>query len=606
MVKKKHADSDPVLAYARVVIAGEIIAGKPVRLACERHIKDLATAKEKGLEWRLDMALRAINFFAECLVLDNGKPFVLEPFQQFIVGSLFGWFSADGYRRFRTAYIEQGKGNGKTPSAAAVGLYGLIADKEPAAEIYSAAVTRDQAKIAFADAKKMVEASPYLSEVVDVGVGNLALTSTNSFFRPVSSEHKGLDGKRVHMALIDELHEHPTDLVVNKMRAGTKARRQALLYEITNSGFDRQSVCWNHHEYSLKVLQGLLINESWFAYVCSLDPCKKCEEEGKTQPNEECSDCDDWKEERHWLKANPGLGTILPYKYLREQVAEAIGMPSKENIVRRLNFCEWTQQANRWLSITQWDACDLAALDLRDFAGRECWAGLDLSSTTDLSALVLVFPPTLEQDWYSVIPFFWVPKVNAEIRAKRDKVDYPLWIKQKVLFATEGTTIDYDAIRACIAGPSVLKATVNPDNVAAIEKMLTEWGLPAEGLGAFVEMKEIAVDRWNSSQLQTQLMGDGFTVVQFGQGFASMTSPSKELEKLLASQGLNHGGHPVLRWQASNVASEEDAAGNVKPSKAKSTERIDGIVAMVMGLARAMLREETGDFSGRVMSLEEL
>lgn len=580
---------DPVTAYAEAVLQGDILAGRPVRLACARHLRDKGEAQTRRLVWKPEQAIRAIEFFRDCLVLENGQPFILQPFQEFIVGSLFGWYDIDGARRFRTAYIEQGKGNGKTPTAASIGLYGLVADQEPSAEVYSAAVTKEQASICFKDAKRMVEASPDLMGIVDVGVGNLFFSATNSVFRPLSSEHKGLDGKRVHMAVIDELHEHSTAMVVDKMRAGTKGRKNPLLVEITNSGHDRNSVCWQHHDYSLKILQGILENESWFAYICSLDPCETCEAEGKTQPNGECDKCDDWKNEKVWIKANPGLGTILPVKYLREQVAEAIGMPSKENIVRRLNFCEWTEQSVRWLSMQSWDECNLGPVALEDFAGRECWAGLDLASTEDIAALVLLFPPTLEQQWYTAIPFCWVPEDNADKRAKKDKVDYPLWIRQGFLLATAGDRIDYDAIRACVTGPAVLK-TVAPAEVAAIKKQLSAWGLPEEGLGSVVQIKEIAIDRWNSTQLQTQLMGDGFTVVPFGQGFASMTAPSKELEKIIASHELSHGGHPVLRWMASNVAVEQDAAGNIKPSKAKSTEKIDGIVSLVMSLARAMVQ----------------
>lgn len=556
---------DPVTAYARDVLAGKIVAGKPVRLACQRHLNDLKQAKEKGLVWNLDRANHAILFFAEILVLESGAPFVLQPFLAFIVGSCFGWYRTNGYRRFRTAYVEIGKGSAKTVTAAGVGLYGLIADGEPSAEVYSAATTKEQAAICFKDAKRMVEMSPELSELVTVGVGNLAVESTNSLFRPVSSEHRGLDGKRVHMAIVDEIHEHPTAIVVDKIRAGTKQRRNALIFEITNSGFDRNTVCWQHHDLSLKILQGALEDESWFAYVASLDPCRACEAEGKDQPNPACGDCDDWRNEAVWEKANPGLGPILPIEYLREQVREAVNMPSKENIVKRLNFCMWTEQSVRWIGMDQWDACDLAPVYLETLKGRPCYAGLDLASTTDIAALVLVFPPTDTEDYYSVLPFFWVPKDNVVRRRERDKIDYQSWIDRGLIEATAGTVVDYDVIRKRI-----------------------------QEIAEVVEIKEVVKDRWNSTQIGTQLQGDGFTVVDFGQGFASMTAPCKELESLIASQRINHGGNQILRWMASNVAVKLDPAGNLKADKEKSTEKIDGIVAILMGLGRAMVQLTEG------------
>ncbi len=468
---------------------------------------------------------------------------MLSPWQKFIVGSLFGWKGPDGYRRYRKAYVEQGKGNGKSPLAAGIGLFGLVADGEAGAEIYSAAVTRDQAGILFIDAKRMVEASPVLSSRVEVNVGNLAVLSTNSFFRPVSSEARSLDGKRVHMALIDELHEHPTAMVVEKMQAGTKGRRQPLIFEITNSGYDRNSVCWQHHDYSVKVLEGIIPDDGWFAYVCQLD-------EG-----------DDWQDEAVWRKANPNLDVSITRKYLREQVREAQGMPAKQNIVKRLNFCIWTEQANRWLDMARWDACD-AAVDPEELVGKPCFAGLDLSTTTDITALVLAFPD--DEGNIAVLPRFWVPGDNIRQRVERDRVPYDQWVDQGLIEATEGNVVDYDVIRERI-----------------------------RELGERYDIRQIAIDRWNATQITTQLMGDGFDMVPWGQGFASMSAPTKELEKLVLGKQIRHGGHPVLRWMASNVAVAQDAAGNIKPAKDKSTERIDGIVALVMAIG-LIIRQDNG------------
>jgi phage terminase large subunit-like protein len=306
-----------------------------------------------------------IDFFRDVLCLpdesedgESGKPFILSPFQAFIAGSLFGWYTDRGYRRFRIAYVETAKGSGKTPFGAGLMLYLLVADGERGAQVYCAAVTKEQAKLAFTDAENMVEISAELKDHVDKKVNNLAVAQTRSFLRPISSENRGLDGKRVHGALVDELHEHPTNLVTSKLRAGTKNRKNALILEITNSGFDQHSICWEHHDLSRQILEGTVVNDAWFAFVCHLDPCARCLAAGKQQPADDCADCDDWKTEGpHWLKANPNLGVSLSWQYLREQVREAIDLPSQRNLVRRLNFCQWTQQATAWIPTEAWARC---------------------------------------------------------------------------------------------------------------------------------------------------------------------------------------------------------------------------------------------------------
>ncbi len=362
---------DPVTRYATDVQAGRVVASRLVRLACDRHLRDLEMADAKGLAWRPEAAQDVIEFFATCLCLpentetsqddetaNDPKPFILSPFQQFIAGSLFGWYTAAGFRRFRIAYVETSKGSGKTPFGAGLMLYLMIADGERGAQVYAAAPTLKQAQDAFRDAERMVDASPHLRAVVDRKVNNLAVLETGSFFRPISSEKRGLDGKRVHGALVDELHEHAGDTVTVKIRAGTKGRRNALILEITNSGFDVSTVCYAHHDYSRQILEGEVANEAWFAFVCHLDACDRCRAAGKMQPSDDCPDCDDWKTEGpHWLKANPNLGVSLPWQYLREQVREAIDLPSQRNMVRRLNFCQWTQQQTAGIPMEAWAAC---------------------------------------------------------------------------------------------------------------------------------------------------------------------------------------------------------------------------------------------------------
>jgi phage terminase large subunit-like protein len=558
-VRRRPVPRDAATRYAQDVVKGKIVAGWLVRAACQRHLDDLQRA---DLTWNVAQAERAMGFFRDVLRLNGGdfegKPFELQPWQAFIVGSLFGWYAADGHRRFRVAYVEIGKGNGKSPLAAGVGHYMLLADGEARAEVYAAATKKDQAMILFRDAVAMVDQSPALSRRLTKSGGgqnvwNLADLSTGSFFKPISSDD-GQSGPRPHCGLIDELHEHKSSLVVDMMRAGTKGRRQALIFEITNSGYDRHSVCWQHHEYSEKVLQGVLHDDAWFAYVCTLDQCQACRESGKANPD--CTACDQWTDEQVWVKANPNLGVSITPKYLREQVREALGMPAKQNVVKRLNFCVWTEQAERWLDMALWDT-GRAPIDVAALRGRRCYAGLDLARVNDLSALALVFPP-LGDEPTQVLMRFWCPKDDIARRSKKDRVPYEVWAREGLLIATEGNATDF----------------------AFIEAELLE-------LAGVYDIAEVAYDRTFAGELVQNLMAEGLTMVPFGQGFLSMGAPTAEIHRKLLAGKLQHGGHPILRWNASNVTVLTDPAGNIKPDKERSTERIDGIVALIMADGRA-------------------
>lgn len=544
---------DPATAYARAVVTGNVVAGRYVRLAGERHLRDLAEGKARGLVWRPDRAQHALDFFPAMLKLEDGSPFHLLPFQQFQIGSIFGWYKADGFRRFRTAYIEEGKGNGKSPRAAGVGIYMMVADGEPAPEVYSAATMKDQAKIVWKDAWRMVVASPELAELIEhpdnaeVQAGSLVIPGESAVFRPVSAEHKGLDGKRVHCALIDELHEHPGPMVVDKMTAGTKRRLNALIFEITNSGFDRTSVCYAHHELSVQVLERTVENDGWFAYVCTLD-------EG-----------DDWRDPSVWPKANPGLGSILPESYLQTQVTNAMTMPSQENIVKRLNFCVWTEQSERWLTMEAWDACGKVPVREESFKGQRCFVGLDMASTADLCAAALLFPDG--EGGFDLVMRFWMPQDALEVegarkleRSEADRLMLRQWADLDLIKVTDGNRVDYDIVEADILQ-----------------------------LAATFDLAELAHDRWNITQLISHLqdkLGAG-RVVDHPQSMAGMSPPAKELERLLASGRLRHGSNPVLRWMAANVAVRYGTDEQIKPDREKSREKIDGIIALVMAIARA-------------------
>jgi phage terminase large subunit-like protein len=548
------------------VVAGDIPAGRAVRLAGARHLADLETGHTRGLRFNAGLAQAWIDFFPTMLKFREGahagQPFQLQPWQQFIVGSLFGWLGADGFRRFRTAYIEAGKGNGKTPQLAGLAIGGIMFDDEPGAQVFCAAVTREQAHIMFDDVKSMVATSPDLAAQLDVTEHNIAHLASGSFIRPVSSEGRSLDAKRVHMALIDEIHEHPTEIVVNKLRLGTKGRRQALILEITNSGFDRHSICYQHHDYSLKVLDGVMENDAWFAYVCQLDVCDVHRAEGKPSPVDGCAACDDWTDERTWIKANPNLDVSITRRYLRETVAEALGMPAAQNITKRLNFCIWTENVTRWISIDDWLAC-AGPVTLASLRGRRCIAGLDLSSTSDLSALVLV---TLDEP-REVFTHFWIPGDNILQRVTRDRVPYDRWRDAGHLTATRGNAIDHDAI------------------VDYITALVDTHG---------VELVEIPLDPSNASAVMTRLTAAGLTPVPIRQSFENMSPAAKAVEAMVAAKRFRHDGNPVMAWCVRNAVIEHGRQEMIRPIKDTRTERVDGIVALVIAMTRVIVQPEGG------------
>ena len=368
---------------------------------------------------------------------------------------------------------------------------------------------------------------------------SIIVPNTGSAYKVISSEAYSKHGLSCSYIGADELHAWPDRELWDVLNTSTGARRQPLTVVTTTAGFDRHSICYEVWDYAIKVRDGIVVDEAFLPVIFAADVD------------------DDWRDPATWRKAHPGLGVSVQEDYFAAECAKAQAMPSYENTFRRLLLNQWTESDVRWLAMDAWDKC---GTDLPDLAGRACYAGLDLSTTTDITALVLAFPV---DGMVHLLPFFWVPTEGMYRRSKRDRVPYDLWVKQGHIGATEGSVIDYEVIRARI-----------------------------NALSEIYQIKEIAIDRWNATQLATQLSGDGFTVVGFGQGYASMSGPCKELEKLVLGEQINHGKNPVLRWMASNVSIEQDAAGNIKASKAKSTERIDGIVAAVMGLGRVIANAE--------------
>ncbi len=437
-----------------------------------------------------------------------------------------------------------------SPMAAAVGLYGMVADNESRAEIYAAATKKDQAMILYRDAVAMVDQSPDLSaNLVRSGrnpVWNLAHMRSGSFFRPIAADN-AQSGPRPHIALLDEVHEHRTGLMLEMMRAGTKGRKQALIFMITNSGTDRQSVCWQYHEYATRVCAGLIEDDSFFGYVCALD-------EGD----------DPFQDKSCWVKANPLLGITIPERYIEEQVREARGMPAKESIVRRLNFCQWVDAESPWIGPEVWMAAKDEEFDENLLIDRPCYGGLDLSSTIDLTAFALLFEPTEKDPVWRQKVWFWLPGDQIDERERRDRVPYAAWRAGGWVETTPGNAIDKRFVLA-----RVVSATMQ------------------------YRVKSIGYDQWRFEDFMALANGEGATlpVQAFGQGYKSMAPAIDEYERMLVSGELKHDGNPAMTWCAASAVVETDPAGNRKVTKRKATGRVDGIVAAVMA-AGISLRQE--------------
>lgn len=493
-----------------------------------------------------EAAQDAIDFFPEVLRHIEGalagSPFILERWQQAIVANLFGWKRTDELgrevRRYREAFIYVPRKGGKTPLAAGISNYVLFCDEEPGAQCYCAAADRDQATYIFRHMKGMIEAEPELAErcVVYKATRSIEMEDEGSTLKVLSADADTKHGGNSHLVIVDELHAQPNRDLVDTLQTSFASanRKQPLLIFITTADFDRPSICNEKLDYACKVRDGILSDRAFLPVIYAADIA------------------DDWTDPAIWAKANPNLGISVSREYLERECKRAQESPAYLNTFLRLHLNVKTTNDVAWVDMSKWDECGKLPVDLEKLKGRDCYAGLDLSSTTDISAFVLLFP---DDGGNIVVPFFWVPGENARKRELRDRVPYQTWARSEFIQLTDGNVIETDVIR----------------------KKINE-------LGKQFNIRAIAVDRWNSMSLSTQLMADGFNVEMFGQGFATMTGPTKELEKLITSCKLSHGGHPVLRWMASNLTVETDSAGNVKPSKSKSTEKIDGMVSLVMAI----------------------
>lgn len=573
-----RTSDDPVTAYAKAVKAKKIVAGPHVRAACNRHLKDLKDGKARGLVWDKAEVKRVIGYFRDVLTVeieepgDDGGvtsravPFVLAPSQCFIVGSLFGWKRDNGLRRFRRGYVEAGKGSGKSPLAAGIGHYMLTATGKLSAEVYSAATDKDQAAILFRDAVAMWERSPQLHRrLTPSGVNpvwQLTDTTKSSFFKPISSDKRGKSGIRPYCALIDEVHEHPNNDVIEMLRAGTKGNQDALILEITNSGFDRKSVCYSEHEYSIRVVNGEAENDAWFAYICALDETD-----------------DPFNDESCWIKANPTLGVTIQPQFIREQVNEAKGMPSKEAMVRRLHFCEWTESETAAFSRGALEQVlgDVDA-DVLSEQGYPCFGGLDLSRAKDLTAFTLVWllENTADKWRFAAKTWFWTPKDTLAERARLDRAHYEAWARDGFMEPVPGKRIGYgwvaDALGSLCAKYQPVTIGCDQYGLENLREQLNERGL----------------------SLPCVVHPQGFQKRKIGEddaGFAGaedvslwMPDSINKLEAAVIEERIVIADNPVMRMCLTGVIYESNRTGHRMFAKDKATTRIDGAVSLAMSI----------------------
>ncbi|HEM6332837.1 TPA: terminase large subunit [Streptococcus suis] len=500
---------------------------------------------------KADRAVTFINNLSHTKGKWAGKRFDLLPWQEQIVRDLFGIVKEDGNRQFLTAYIEIPKKNGKSELAAAIALYLLYADNEASAEVYGAACDRNQASIVFDVAKQMVQMSRPLEKRSKImGATKRIVNYSNAgFYQVLSAETGTKHGLNVSGLVFDEIHAQPNRHLYDVLTKGSgDAREQPLFFIITTAGTDRNSICYELHTKALDILNGRKKDTSFYPVVYGL------------------SDEDDWNDEENWRRANPSLGHTIGIDRVREAYQQALDNPAEENVFKQLRLNMWTSSSVAWIPEHVY-AKGNDPIQYDSLKGRSCYAGLDLSSTSDITAFVLVFPPRFEEENYIVLPFFWLPEDTLELRCRRDHVLYDVWERQGYIKTTEGNVVHY----------------------GFIEKFI-------EDLSEIYHIKEIAYDRWNATQMVQNLEGMGLTMVPFGQGYKDMSPPSKELYKLMMEGKIQHGGHPVLKWMGQNVVMRQDPAGNIKPDKEKSVEKIDGIVALIMGLDRC-IRHQTDEGS---------
>lgn len=543
----------PAELYAEQVRSGEILVCEYVRLAVERYYADLDRALDMGRYFDKKAAMRAIRFIEKLKHTKGewaGQRFRLEPWQQFVLWNIFGWKNADGTRRFRYAYIEIARKNGKTALSAGIGLYMLFADGESRPEVYSAATVKDQAKICFSDAVEIVKATD-LKNYLTPYRNSIVYELKGGTMKPLSSDYGTHDGLNPSCGIIDEFHAHKDSGMFDVIKSAFGARRQPLMFIITTAGFDKSGVCYAYRENVIKVLRGVNEDDSLFGIIYTLD------------------DKSEWDDPKMWIKANPNLGVSLSADYLADQVKDAKNRPEAVRNVMTKNVDLWVDAERTWILDDVWLKC-IGTTDPADLKGCACWGGLDLSNVSDITAYVLLFH---ENDRFQLLPHFWIPEEKMLEKIRKENINYDKWAAEGYVTVTPGNVIDYDFVKA-----DILRIVADYD------------------------LRTSAYDRWNSSQTIIDLQNEGMECNPFGQGYGSMSAPTKEFEKLVLTGKIEHFGNPVLRWMLASTLVKTDPAGNIKPDKEKSTQKIDGIVASIMALGEwmtAQANDESNPYENR-------
>ena len=532
--------------YAEQVLSGGILTCEFVQLAIKRYFSDFEVALEKGWYFDRKAAARAIKFIESLKHTKGewaGRKFILEPWQQFVVWNIFGWKLADGTRRFRYVYIEIARKNGKTALSSGIGLYMLFADGESRPEVYSAATVKDQAKICFADAVEIVKATD-LKNYITPYRNSIVYELKGGQFKPLSSDYGTHDGLNPSCGIIDEFHAHKDSGMFDVIKSAFGARRQPLMFIITTAGFNKAGACYAYRDNVIKVLRGVNQDDTLFGMIYTLDA------------NEE------WDNPKMWIKSNPNLGVSLSVDYLAGEIKDAKTRPEAVRNVMTKNVNLWVDAEKTWILDEVWQKCD-GLSRVEDLKDCDCWGGLDLSNVSDITAFILLFN---ENNRFQLLPFFWIPEEKMLEKIRKENINYDHWVRQGFVKVTPGNITDYDFVKA-----DILK------------------------IAADYNLKSTAYDRWNSSQTIIDLSNEGLIFNPFGQGYGSMSAPTKQFEALVLSGQIEHFGNPVLRWMLSSTLVKIDPAGNIKPDKEKSTQKIDGIVASIMALGEWMTDQANDD-----------
>lgn len=559
MKRSTDEAADPVTTYSELVLRGDIVAGKLVKAACARHIDDLVNGPKRGLIWRPDVATMHLDFMSylkHSKGASAGMYFQPELWQKFRIGSCFGWLQKDtGSRRFRTSYNEVARKNGKSFEAAAIGVDCVVFDGEQGAEVYAAATKKDQARLVFDEARRMVRSSPALRSKLRVFKNAIAMESTTSSFQPLSSDSRTLDGLNPSAAIIDELHKHSNRELLDVIDTGTGARRQPLIWIITTAGDDKTATVYSdERDYAEKVALRILEDDSYFVYIATLDVG------------------DRWDDEATWIKANPNLGVSIQVDDIRRLAVKAKGNPSAQTAFKRLRCNLRTSSLVGGIDADIWNentTGEYLSIDPPEsMKGRDAYMAFDLSSKIDLTACALIFPPVEDGERWKLFVKLFCPAENVQDREDRDRAHYQRWISEHWIEATPGNVVDQDTIK----------------------DQLLAWH-------ATYRIKACPYDPWDATKLSIELADQGVPVMEFIQGLRSYSHPSKEFLNLVQDRKLEHGANPVLTWMASNIRFEEDKNLNKMPTKKKSTGRIDGLTATIMAYGASLTPEEHGPYT---------